>query len=157
MYELRAVAENISRERCQHAEVHPTIATHPPTDVYECEVHVTNVSTPRTSGVVQPSMEPESKENAQDAPSTDADAHMGSAWHIPMTQEKSLQDLPSQLDLDWQDSVLPMPMPSVAAARNLVEELEVVGSSHVIKPRVVVDTFAKVSHIAHEAVMGPTE
>jgi len=60
---------------------------------------------------VQPEVEPESKENAEDAPYTDADAHIGPTWHIPMTEENSLQNLPSQLDLDWQDSVLFTPMP----------------------------------------------
>ena len=76
-----------------------------------------------------------------------------------MTQEKSLEDLPSQLDLDWQDSVSLTPTPSLATTRNLGQELEAVASSQVDDPPVVVaiDTFAEVSQIAQEAVMDATQ
>ena len=165
LYDLRALAENISRDRCMHLEVHPTA---PPEYLQQCEPEVTNatnsdnicnVGTPATLGVVQVvDVQPQSKENvpstdAEDVPSTDAETDIGPAWHIPMTQEKSLQDLPSQLDVDWQDSVLPTPMPSLVAVRNLSSELDVVGSTQNVEPPVVLDTFAEVSQIAQEAVM----
>jgi hypothetical protein len=163
LFELRCVAENISRERGLHSEVHPPASTLVPQQAPQCEPQVTdaiasdgicNVGTSEASGVEQPAVDPESKENAGNAPSSGADAHIGPAWlNIPMTQEKSLQDLPSQLDLDWQDLVLPTPMPSLAA-RNPGEELEVVGSTQNVEPPVVVDTFAEVSQIAQEAVVG---
>ena len=80
---------------------------------------------------------------------------IGPAWVIPMTQAKSLEDLPSQLDMDWQDSVSLTPTPSLAATRNLNQELEAVVSSQVVNPPevVAVDTFAEVSQIAAEVVM----
>ena len=34
------------------------------------------------------------------SPSTHGDAQVGPAFHIPMTQERNVQDLPSQLDFD---------------------------------------------------------
>jgi hypothetical protein len=74
-----------------------------------------------------------------------------------MTQDKSLQELPNQLDLDCQESVLPTPMPSLAAVRNLGEELEVVGATQNADPPVVLDTFAEVFQIAQESVMGATQ
>jgi len=160
LYELRLIAENISRERGLHSEVHPPVATIVPEHAPHCEPHVTgasdpdnicNVSTPQAPVDGQPEVDSGSKENTGDAPSAD----VGPAWlNISMTQEKSLQDLPSQLDLDWQDSVLPTPMPSLAA-RNTGEELE--GSSPNVEPPIVVDTFAEVSQIAQEAVMGATQ
>ena len=107
--------------------------------------------------MVTPEGEPESKESAEDPHSGDADARSEPAWDIPMTQDKSLQELPSQLDLDWQESVLPTPMPSLAAVRNLGEELEVVGATRNADPPVVLDTFAEVSQIARESVMGATQ
>lgn len=166
LYELRAIAENISRERCQHSEVNTTAAVLIPQYIPQCGLQVTdacepdnvcNVGTPQASEVVTPEVEPESKESAEDPHSGDADARSEPAWDIPMTQDKSLQELPSQLDLDWQESVLPTPMPSLAAVRNLGEELEVVGATRNADPPVVLDTFAEVSQIAQESVMGATQ
>ena len=168
-YELRAVAENISRERCEQVEVHPPQAAHHEVDIHVTDMEVTNASNsenvcnssiPQAAEVAQPSVEPESR---------DVGVHAGPAWHIPMTQERSLQDLPSQMDLDWQDPLTPTPTPSLAATRSLGEELEAVRSSQIVKhavgcsqvvePAVVVsvDDFAEVSQIAQEAVTEATE
>ena len=105
---------------------------------------------------------------ANDPPSADV-GPVGPAWHIPMTQERTLQDLPSQLELDWQDSVPSTPTASPAAIRvsstptaspaAIAEELGAVGPSQVVEPHVVVavDTFAEVSQIAAEVVMDATQ
>ena len=67
LYELRAVAKNISRERCAHLEVHPPQASQQEVDIHECAVQVTNgskadnicgVSIPEAAEVVQPRVEP---------------------------------------------------------------------------------------------------
>lgn len=49
--------------------------------------------------------------------------------------------------------------PSLATTQNLGEELEVVGSTQVVEPTVVVavDTFAEVSQIAQDVVMDATQ
>lgn len=168
LYELRAVAENISRERCEQVEVHPPEAAHLEVHTHVTEMEVTNASNsdnvcnssiPQAAEVAQPPVEPE----------FGFGVHVGPAWHILITQERSLQDLPSQMDLDWQDSVTPTPTRSPAATRSLGEELEAVGSSQVtehavgssqvVEPAVVesVDGFAEVSQIAQEAVTEATE
>ena len=59
-----------------------------------------------------------------------------------MTQEKTLLELPSQLDFDWQESATQGPSIAPPAAQNPVEE---------------VDTFVLVSQIAQEAVMDATQ
>lgn len=164
LYELRAIAENITRERCQDADVHKPQTTLLEEDIHHCEQQVTNATTANTScdpsireasEVVRPLVEPKSKHMANDPPSADV-GPVGPAWHIPMTQERTLQDLPSQLELDWQDSVPSTPTASPAA---IAEELGVVGPSQVVKPHVVVavDTFAEVSQIAAEVVMDATQ
>jgi hypothetical protein len=83
------------------------------------------------------------------------DVDVGPVFHIPMTQARSLEDLPSQLDFDWQDSVSANPTPAVGAARNLDGELEHVGTPRTVAAAldVGVDTFGEVSQIAQEAVM----
>jgi hypothetical protein len=69
-----------------------------------------------------------------------------------------MQDLPSQVVIDWQDSVSPTPSPSLNVPQNLAEDLDVVGKSHTAEPVVVVavDTFAGVTQIAEEVVMNAT-
>lgn len=42
-----------------------------------------------------------------------ADQPVGPAFHIPMTQDKSLEELPSQMDFERQDSVSPKGTPAV--------------------------------------------
>ena len=165
LYELRAVAENISSSRSDQWEVHPPKAVQLEADVRGGEDEVSNannsdnvdiVGRPTAAEVAQPLLEPECGQNAQKSPSADPVVNVGPAWQIPMTQEGSLQDLPSQLDLDWQDSITPTP--SLAATRNLGEELDAVVSSQVIETAVVmpVDAFVEVSQIAKEAVTDAT-
>jgi hypothetical protein len=179
MYELRAVAENISRERGHNSEVYPQDTPLYGVPFEECEVQVTNASNAEVSQIaqevtnagnavnvsgviipdasegVQHRVEDDSNQNVEDADSRDVGVPIGPAWVIPMTQAKSLEDLPSQLDMDWQDSVSLTPTPSLAATRNLNQELEAVASSQVVNPPevVAVDTFAEVSQIAAEVVM----
>jgi len=146
MYELRGIAENIVRERCKHSELHSDsrFSSHteagPSYNVAEGEEYIDPLV---DAGP------------AKDSSSHAKDSHIGPAFHIPMTQEKSLQDLPSQLDFDWQDSATPCPMSGTTTARNLGEELDVVSTPAVAASpiRVQVDTFVEVSQIAQEAVM----
>ena len=182
LFELRALAENISRERGQHSEVHPPEVPHYEVPRYEdavpeCEELVTNapnadnvsnVTIPENVGnvtveevreVVDPQLGPESRHNAEGVADEDASMNVGPAWVIPMTQEKSLAELPSQLDVDWQDQVPLTPAPAPAATRNLGQELEAAASSEVVDPNVVVavNSFAEVQQLAQEAVMNATQ
>jgi hypothetical protein len=136
MYELRNIADNIVRERCKNSELHS-------------EVHFTTHSEATHTEVgpsykVAEDVEDMEAGPVQDSSSQAKDSHVGPAFHIPMTQDKSLHDLPSQLDFDWQDSATPLPMsatPAVVAAAPI---------------HVQVDTFVEVSQIAQEAVMDAT-
>jgi hypothetical protein len=100
MYELRNIADNIVRERLQHAEMHPTAQTYPTTDVTscdpatpcpqspttpcpECPGNIGTLGQPAASEVFEPSVEPHSAEQAKNSPSTEV--HVGPAFHIPMT------------------------------------------------------------------------
>jgi hypothetical protein len=66
-----------------------------------------------------------------------------------MTQEKTLEDLPSQMDFDWHDSISPNPKPADPAVA--------VAAASVGDPKVVeVDAFVIVSQIAEEAVKSAT-
>lgn len=49
VYELRAIAENIGRERCETSEVPPPAPTQHEPDVHTCEVDSTNVSGPNVN------------------------------------------------------------------------------------------------------------
>ena len=96
-YELQVVAYDIIIERYKHLDVHH----------FEVEVanasnydNICNFSMPLVPIDVQPSVEPQSKHDVEDFPSTYVDVHVGPTWHISMTQERYLQDLPNQLDLD---------------------------------------------------------
>ena len=179
LYELRVVAENICRDRGNNSEVHPEVTTLYGVPFEECEVQVTDAGNAEVSDIgaeapdasnavngsgviipdasedVQHRVGDDSNQNVEDADSRDVGVHVGPAWIIPMTQTKSLEDLPSQLDMDWQDSVSLTPTPSLAATRNLGQELEAVASSQVLNPPevVAVDTFAEVSQIAAEVAM----
>ena len=149
MYELRQIADNIVKERCKHSELHsdPQFVTHteggPSYKVAEGSEFI------ESPADVAP----------KDSPSQPGDSHVGPAFHIPMTQEKSLQDLPSQLDFDWQESATPCPSTAATTARSLGEELNVVSTPAVAAspPHVEVDTFVQVSQIAQEAVMDATQ
>jgi hypothetical protein len=62
-----------------------------------------------------------------------------------MTQDKSLEDLPNQIDFEWQDSVSPLPTPAprttAAAVPSGVEDNE----------------FITISQIAQEAAVHATQ
>ena len=89
MYELHNIAENIARERCDYSEVRPQVQSEP-----ECEESV-EVQHPV----------------AEDGGNA-VDAEDGPAFSIPMTQGKTLVDLPSQMDFDWQYLVSPKGTPA---------------------------------------------
>ena len=165
LYELRAVAENIIRERLGHSEVHHAEVPHYEVQIHECGEEVTNgsnaedvVPIAEVVEIVEPKVGPDSTHMAKDVLATVESVQVGPAWEIPMTQEKSLADLPSQLDLDWQDQPSLTPTPSLVATRNLGQELEA-AASEVEDPPVVVaaTTFADVNQLAQDVVMEATE
>ena len=127
MLELRGVADNIVRERLEHSEVHPTTHSGPGRDDSSCEVAQshpvsgTNTCTSENapgSEHVPPSVEPQSAVNGKDSQRVPGNVDVEPAFHIPMTQTKSLEDLPSQLDFDWQDPVSQIGTPALGAARS---------------------------------------
>ena len=134
MEELRNIGDNIARERLEHSALHPPTQPMLPTDASSSEVAQSRPLTPTDLGAsckagesedVQPSVEPHVP-------------HVGPAFHIPMTQEKSLEDLPSQMDFGWQESVSPNPTPVLGTTRNMGGE------------------FVEVSQIAQEAARDAT-
>ncbi len=76
-----------------------------------------------------------------------------------MTQGKRLEDLPSQLEFEWQDSVSLNSTPAHVTTRSLGGELDVVGTPRPTpEPEDLnADTFLQVSKIAHEAVVNATQ
>ena len=163
MDELRAVADNIVREQLEHAEVHPIAHATPTTDVTSCDVAQRSPKSPASIGTlgkggasedVQRPLEAPSEDDARHSPFLHGVQPVGPAFHIPMTQSKSLEDLPSQLDFEWQDAVSPNSTPTHVTARNLGGELEVVGTSRpsVESEGADIDAFVEVSQIAQEAV-----
>ena len=129
--------------------MHPPIPNQYESDVLRFEVEATNATNVGNMNLsnadvlkdVQPPVEPQSNEHAEDSVSTHGDVHVGPACHIPMIQA----------ELDWQDSVSPTPSSSFNVAQNLAKDIDVVSRS-----QTVVDTFAEVSQIAEEAVMDAT-
>ena len=145
MYELREIGDNIARERCKQAEVNLGLDT----GVADgCKVA-------DAADVVEPGVAPTVTD---DSPSQREDVDVGPAFHIPMTQEKTLGDLPSQLDFDWQESESQGPRIATSSARNIGEDLD--GASTTFNPALPgdmqVESFVQVSQIAHEAVMDAT-
>ena len=149
LYELRAIADNVVRERCETSEVHPPISKQYESDVLRCKVEATNATNVGNMNLsnadvvkdVQPPVEPQSNKHAEDSVSTHGDVHVGPACRILMTQA----------ELDWQDSVSRAPSSSFNATQNLPNDIDVVG-----RFQTTVDTFAEVSQIAEEAVMDAT-
>lgn len=138
MYELRGIAENIVIERVKQSEV--GLPTH--------TEGVRGVKEPEAADNIEPVLVAHPGKgfpSVQDGP----------AFHIPMTQEKELEDLPSQPGFDCQDSVTPSQSGAPSTARRLGEELDVVSTPHIgSQPaHVNVDAFVEVSQIAREAVM----
>jgi hypothetical protein len=121
----------------EHSEVHPPIQFEPQfderTDVQDsCREGSTNEDNAKASKVDQSTLE------------------AMPAFIIPMTQEKTLEGLPSQLDFEWTESVSPNPTPAVVDA--------VVAAPSVGNPEVMeVDAFVMVSQIAEEAVKDATQ
>ena len=83
--------------------MHPPAHNHHEADVHYCEVedafadnvnNICNLGKSQASKDVQPPVEPHSKDDAAKSPSTHGDMHVGPAFHIPMTQGRTLQDLP---------------------------------------------------------------
>lgn len=129
MYEPHQIADNIVMERCKHSEVQGR------------SVGGVAESSKDAAGL-QDEQPPNRPPLEGDSPSILKELHVEPVIHIPMTQEKSLQELPSQLDFDWTESATPA---TPATARNLSEEHH------------VVDTFVQVSQIAHEAIADATQ
>ena len=151
MYELRALSENVVREHGETLEVHPPTPIQNEAAMHGCKVEATNTTnvgnTSKTYVVKDLQLLMETQSNAEHSVSMHAYVHVGSAWYILMIQDKTLQDLPSQVELDWQDSVSFLINLSFNAAQNLAENLDVVGKSQTAELSVVVavGTFAEVS------------
>lgn len=163
MDELRAVADNIVRERLEHAEVHPIAHAAPTADVTSCDVIQQSPKSPASIGTlgkaygsedVQRPLEAPSQADARHSPLPHGVEPVGPAFHIPMTQSKSLEELPSQLDFEWQDAVSPNSTPAHITTRNLGGELDVAGTSRPAAESDGADVgaFVEVSQIAQEAV-----
>lgn len=162
--ELRNIADNVVRERLEHSEVHPLAHTGPLTDASSCEMAQSHSQTPTNIGTsakdgglegVGPCFETHVSDVTEDAQCVQRHVDVRPAFDIPMTQAKSLEELPSQLEFDWQDSTPSIPTPCVGAARNLDGDLD-----GVVTPRsepgptdVGTGTFVEVSQIAREAVL----
>ena len=150
MEELRNIADNIVRERLEHSEVHPPAHATPAANVLSCDVAHPCPQSPASIGTFGKASASEDVQRPVE--------YVGPAFHIPMTQEKSLEELPSQLDFEWQDSVSPNSTPAHVTTRNLGGEMDIVGTP---RPTTVphdmdVDTFVEVSQIAQEAVVDAT-
>ena len=146
MYELHGIAENIVFERCKHSEVRPNTHT--------CG-HESYKEADREKDV-QP---PRGPHTAVDSASEPGDVHVEPVFEIRMTQDRTLQELPSQLDFEWTESATPAPSSAHATARNLSEELHVHSTPQIaaLSLQVDIDSFVQVSQIAHEAVMDATQ
>ena len=142
--ELRNIAENIVRERLEHSEVHPPAQGEPDieerADVQEsCRESSANLGNADASEDEHPP--PQTTGVTMDSPCT---PEAMPAFVIPMTQEKTLEELPSQLD-----SVSPNPTLAVVGAAVAVAS---VANTNVME----VNAFVLVSQIAGEAVKNAT-
>ena len=155
--DLRNLADNIVGNRLDHSEVLPLAQTEPPTDAASCEMVESHPQTPTGIGTSAKDGEPFLETHSADV-TTDGHVEVRPAFDIPMTQAKGLEDLPSQLDFDWQDSPSTNPPPVVGVARNLDGELVNVGTprSDAVPIHVGTDTFTEVSQITQEAAKDAT-
>jgi hypothetical protein len=146
MYELHGIAENIVFERCKHSKVRPT------TKLGGGESY-------KEADGAQDVQAPKGPLAAVDSPPVPSDVHVEPVFHIPMTQDKTLEELPSQLDFEWTESSTPAPSSAPATARNLSEDVHVDSTPQIAAQtlQVDVDSFVQVSQIAHEAVMDATQ
>lgn len=126
--ELRNIADNIVRDQWEHSELHQ-----PGPPVADRVEHV-EVQDPADHVEVQPSL-PESTANLA--------TPVGPAFNIPMTQDKTLEGLPSQIDFQWQYSLSPILTPAPATAATTADAPKDTEES----------AFAEVSQIAEEAVV----
>lgn len=142
LYELRGVSENIVQERLEQLQVRSRNMW-PETFERGKVQESANVGVLDASEVEQ--APPHSPNATMDSTSTPDDSQAIPAFHIPMTQGKSLEELPSQLDFEWTESVAPNPMPVVDAAS-------------VVPPHdPELNSFVMVSQIASEAVKNASE
>ena len=148
MYELRGVVENIVHERLENSQRQPPVQHRPVIDERDelqesFRESSANLVNAEASEVDQPP--PQTPCATQGSPSPPAPSQAIPVFVIPMTQEKTLESLPSQLDFDWQDSLSTNPTPAAAA--------ECARSPKAME----VDEFVMVSQIAEEAVKSATE
>lgn len=121
LMELRNVVDNMVRERCDNSELHP-VAQSGDEPLQRADV---TESFPEGSG--------------------NLGTPVGPAFEIPMTQDKTLEELPSQIDFEWQDSVSPSLAPALA-------------TSTTVAPKDTEDNaFVEISQIAEEAVVHATQ
>ena len=142
MYELRNIAENIVRERLEQQEVRSRNIwpeTFGGGNVQESE----NLGVADASPIGSPP--PHSPNATMASTSTPGDSQAIPAFHIPMTQGKTLEELPSQIDFEWTEPVGPSPTPVVDAA-SVVPPID---------PEL--NSFVLVSQIAAEAVKNASD
>ena len=121
LMELRFHADSMVRERFDNSELHPVAHS---SDKPPQRAHVTE-SFPEGSG--------------------NLGTPVGPAFDIPMTQDKTLEELPSQIDFEWQESDSPRLAPALP-------------TSTTVAPTDIGDNaFAEISEIAEEAVVRATQ
>ena len=129
MYELHGIAENIVIERCKHSEVRPN-------------THTGGGASHKEADGEQDAQPPKEPHTTLDSPPAPGDVPVEPVFHIAMTQEKTLQELPNQLDFDWTESTPPPAREDLHVDRTPEAALEA-----------DMDTFVQVSQIAQEAVL----
>lgn len=135
LYELRCIAENIVRERLEQSEPHPPV--HCGSPVFQGgKVHESFREIADSLGNAE-HPPPHSPHATMDSTCTPADSQAIPAFDIPMTQDKTLEELPSQLDFELYDPVAPTPAVAVASVTPPVTEM---------------NAFVQVAEIASEAV-----
>lgn len=130
MSELRNIADNILRERWEHVEVHQ-------------RGH--SMQEPIESADVHKPLEGSAVQESNPDVSGNLGAPVGPAFDIPMTQQKTLEELPSQIDLEWQGSISPSLTPNEAT------------TSAVTTKDTEDNAFAEVQQIAEEAAEHATQ
>jgi hypothetical protein len=86
MYELRAVAENISRERGHNSEVYPQDTPLYGVPFEECEVQVTNASNAEVSQIAQEVTNAGNAVNVSGVIIPDASEGWNTAWKTTLTK-----------------------------------------------------------------------
>lgn len=148
MYELRNIAENIVRERLEHLDLHPPVHTRPET--FQCgEMQEVEHANSGNVGSAEAPLDEQTRSHslgpAMDSPSAPVGSQAMPAFPKAMTQDRSLDDLPSQMDFDWQVSQSLNPTPGVGPAGDVPSNVK------------EVNEFVLVSQIAEEVVKDATE